>query len=102
MRANILETPSPVETRPLKLVDVERPSPGDDELLIRVKACGICRTDLHVAEGELPQRLSPVIPGHQVVGVVESAGSLVTGFEKGQRVGVAWLGKTCGHCRFCT
>jgi propanol-preferring alcohol dehydrogenase len=102
MRANILEKPSPVETRPLKLVNIEQPTPGDGELLIRVKACGICRTDLHVVEGELPQRLSPVIPGHQVVGAVEATGASVTGFEKGQRVGVAWLGKTCGHCRFCT
>lgn len=101
MKANILETPSPAETRPLKLVDTERPSPGEGELLIRVKACGICRTDLHVVEGELPQRISPVIPGHQVVGVVEAVDSSVTDFESGQRVGVAWLGKTCGRCRFC-
>lgn len=102
MKANVLHTPSPAETRPLRLVDIEPPVPKAGEVLIRVKACGICRTDLHVVEGELPQRLSPVIPGHQVVGVVELADDSVSHFEKGQRVGVAWLGKTCGRCRFCT
>jgi propanol-preferring alcohol dehydrogenase len=102
MKANVLNAPAPVETRPLKLTDVESPAANAGELLIRVKACGICRTDLHIVEGELPQRLSPVIPGHQVVGVVESAGESVNNFKPGQRVGVAWLGKTCGRCRFCT
>ena len=77
------------------------PSPGADEILVRVSACGICRTDLHVVEGDLPVRLSPVIPGHQIVGRVQSSGAQVDGFERGQRVGIAWLHRTCGKCRFC-
>jgi propanol-preferring alcohol dehydrogenase len=70
-------------------------------VLINVSACGICRTDLHVVEGDLPTSLLPVIPGHQVVGRVAGIGSAVSGFELGQRVGVAWLNRTCGRCRFC-
>ena len=102
MRACRLHAPGPVETRPLRFAeDTPVPVPGDDELLVRVSACGVCRTDLHVVEGELPPRLSPVIPGHQVVGRVQQAGARVEGFEAGDRVGVAWLNRTCGVCRFC-
>ena len=101
MKACILNAPAPVETRPLVFTETSVPEPGDGELLIRVKACGICRTDLHVVEGELAPRLSPVIPGHQVVGVVERPGPGADGFLAGQRVGVAWLHKTCGRCRHC-
>lgn len=101
MKAFIVENPAPIESRPLKLVDLPRPVPQTGELLIKVTACGICRTDLHVSEGDLDQRLKPVIPGHQVVGVVEDFGDEVAGFERGQRVGVAWLHSTCGVCRFC-
>lgn len=97
----LLKSPGPVDSKPLGLADVEMPRPGRDEVLIRVAACGICRTDLHVVEGELEQRLSPLIPGHQVVGIVEIAGDLVTGLRKGDRVGVAWLHRTCGRCEYC-
>lgn len=101
MRAWILKQAAPVDQRPLRLSDIERPSCGDDELLIRVNACGICRTDIHIVEGELQSRKSPVVPGHQIVGYVEEMGTSVTEFQAGQRVGVAWLHHTCGHCRFC-
>lgn len=101
MKAWVLKTPGEVESRPLEFVETAVPVPSADELLIRAKACGICRTDLHVVEGELPVRLSPVTPGHQIVGVVEEIGGAVEGFATGQRVGVAWLNKTCGRCRYC-
>lgn len=102
MRACRLHHPGPVETRPLRFAeDVSAPEPGADELLVRVSACGVCRTDLHVVEGELPPRLSPVIPGHQIVGRVDSVGARADGFKAGERVGVAWLNRTCGVCRFC-
>jgi propanol-preferring alcohol dehydrogenase len=101
MKALLLDAPAPVDTRPLRLAEVPAPSPGGDELLLRVSACGVCRTDLHVVEGELPVRLSPVIPGHQIVGRVEATGARVEGFEVGERAGVAWLNRTCGNCRFC-
>jgi propanol-preferring alcohol dehydrogenase len=90
-----------VDSRPLELVEVATPIPGDDEILVHVSACGICRTDLHIVEGELPVRRSPVIPGHQIVGRVADLGSRAEGFQLGQRVGVAWLNRTDGLCRFC-
>jgi len=102
MKACILKKPAPVDSRPLEFTDVPAPIPGDDEVLVRVSACGICRTDLHVVEGELDVRRSPVIPGHQIVGRVAEIGSSVNGFELGQRVGIAWLNRTDGVCRFCT
>lgn len=92
MRAVIVEKQAPVETRPLQRVDIEPPQQAQGEVLIRVSACGVCRTDLHVTEGDLPLRLKPVIPGHQIVGTVEGSG---------ERVGVAWLHSTDGTCRFC-
>ena len=101
MRALRLHDPAPVETRPLILEDVAIPVPAADELLVRVHACGICRTDLHVVEGELAQRKRPVIPGHQIVGEVAACGAGAEGFAVGDRVGVAWLQRTCGACRFC-
>lgn len=101
MKACILHKPAPVESSPLNIADIPVPTPADDELLVSVSACGICRTDLHVVEGELPVRRSPVTPGHQVVGRVVAMGASVEGFEKGERVGVAWLNRTCGACRFC-
>lgn len=101
VRAAVLNRPGPVESRPLAVVDVAPPVPADDEVLLRVEVCGLCRTDLHVIEGELPQRRSPTIPGHQIVGRVEVAAADGTGPAVGQRVGVAWLGRTCGACRFC-
>ncbi len=101
MRAWILHEPKPVEERPLALLDVETPVPAAGEVLIRVNACGICRTDLHVVEGDLPPRRRPVIPGHQIVGTVVEMGPGTSGPAPGDRVGVAWLHSTCGSCRFC-
>ena len=102
MKACVLDAPAPVGGRPLRFVeDAPAPEPRDDELLVRVSVCGVCRTDLHVVEGELPPKLSPVIPGHQIVGRVAKVGARVEGFETGERVGVAWLHRTCGVCRFC-
>jgi propanol-preferring alcohol dehydrogenase len=77
------------------------PLPAAGEVLVRVKACGVCRTDLHVVDGELPPGPLPIVPGHEVVGVVEALGEGVTSLQLGQRVGVPWLGHTCGHCRYC-
>jgi propanol-preferring alcohol dehydrogenase len=102
MRAMLLDAPAPMETHPLRLADVTVPVPGPDEVRIQVHACGVCRTDLHVAEGDLEVKRSPVIPGHQVVGVVEAVGSDVNERSVGERVGVAWLHRTCGCCSFCT
>lgn len=102
MFAQLLHECRPITEKPLALTEVAKPRPGDGEALIRVNACGICRTDLHVVEGELdPGRYAfPIIPGHQVVGVIESAPA-GSGLEAGQRVGVPWLNATCGGCRFC-
>ena len=101
MKACLLHKPAPVDNRPLDFIDVPKPSPGDDEVLVRVNACAICRTDLHVVEGELAPRRSPIIPGHQIVGTVAAVGANVRDFSVGERVGVAWLHRTCGECRFC-
>ena len=101
MRALRLHSPAPVTQRPLRLEEVSVPEPGPGEVLVRVSACGICRTDLHVVEGELPVRKTPVTPGHQVVGTVVKGGP-GAGLPHGLRVGIAWLRRTCGSCRFCT
>jgi len=101
MKAWLLNKPASVDRRPLVFSDIPEPVPGAGELLLRVAACGICRTDLHVVEGELPVRRSPLIPGHQIVGRVAALGSGVEGFAIGDRVGVAWLNRTCGVCDFC-
>jgi len=101
MKACVLENPAKIETNPLKSMDVPKPKPAEGEVLLRVRACGVCRTDLHVIEGELPPKKSPVIPGHQVVGLVEELGSGARRFAKGARVGVAWLHKTDGTCVYC-
>ena len=101
MKACLLRTPAKIEANPLQFADVEEPKPGSGEVRVRVHVCGVCRTDLHVIEGELSARKSPVIPGHQVVGVVEEVGANVTRFVKGARVGIAWLHKTDGTCEYC-
>jgi propanol-preferring alcohol dehydrogenase len=101
MKACVLRATAPVESNPLQWIDVPTPEPVRDQLLIKVRACGVCRTDLHVVEGELPQRKSPVIPGHQVVGIVEKTGPDAHHFKKGDRVGVAWLHRTDGTCEYC-
>ncbi|MDH3201282.1 MAG: zinc-dependent alcohol dehydrogenase family protein [Myxococcales bacterium] len=101
MRAMVLDRPSPIDTGPLRLGEVPVPEPADDEVRIEVRACGVCRTDLHVCEGDLELRRSPVVPGHQVVGIVDAIGANVIDRTIGQRVGVAWLHRTCGSCAFC-
>jgi propanol-preferring alcohol dehydrogenase len=109
MQACVLQKPAKVETNPLAYIEVPTPEPASGEVLVRVKYCGVCRTDLHVVEGELPPRKSPVIPGHQVVGTVEKLGEslgekLGAGpptFAVGARVGIAWLHHTDGTCPFC-
>lgn len=97
MRAMLLDAPG----RPLRLAEVPVPRPGRDEILVKVEACGVCRTDLHVVDGELPEPKLPLIPGHEIVGRVVASGEGVTRFSPGQRVGVPWLGHTCGTCRYC-
>lgn len=87
--------------QPLQLQEVDKPTPVPDELLIKVHACGVCRTDLHILDGDLEEPNLPLIPGHQIVGTVEEIGGNVSGFSKGDKVGIPWLGKTCGHCEFC-
>ena len=87
--------------RPLELEQRPVPAPERGELLLRVRACGVCRTDLHLVDGELPEPTLPVVPGHQVVGEVAGIGRDAVGFAEGARVGVPWLGSTCGNCRFC-
>jgi len=86
----------------LKLVDLPTPRPGRGQLLIKVRACGVCRTDLHVVDGELAQGKLPIVPGHEIVGVVVEKGDGVERFATGERVGVPWLGSTCGTCVYCT
>lgn len=101
MKACLLNAPARVETNPLQFMEVPAPQPEKGEVLIRVHACGVCRTDLHVVEGELPPQKSPVIPGHQVVGRIEQLGEGARRFSNGTRVGVAWLHKTDGVCEYC-
>jgi propanol-preferring alcohol dehydrogenase len=96
MRVMLLEKAG----EPLVLRQRPEPEPGDDEILIKVSACGVCRTDLHVVDGELPHPKMPIVPGHEIVGTVERAGA-GTHFAPGQRVGVPWLGHTCGVCSYC-
>ena len=97
MRAAILNSPG----SPLRLADVPAPDPEAEQVLIRVRACGVCRTDLHVVDGELRDPKLPLIPGHQIVGEVVETGERVERFAPGDRVGVPWLGWTCGRCHYC-
>lgn len=102
MKALVLRKPAPIETNPLELADVAKPQPSGSQVLVRVSACGICRTDLHVIEGELTPRKSPITPGHQIVGVVEAVGDRAKLHAIGTRVGIAWLHSTDGTCEYCT
>jgi propanol-preferring alcohol dehydrogenase len=97
MRAMVLERVG----EPLRLEERAVPEPGPGQVLVRVKACGVCRTDLHVVDGELPEPKLPLVPGHEVVGTVAACGERVERFAEGVRVGIPWLGWTCGTCRFC-
>src|SRR5216117_2655993 len=97
MRAMLVDAPR----QPLRTAHLPRPEPGPGQVLLAVQACGVCRTDLHVADGELPNPKLPLVLGHEIVGTVAGAGAGVNGFALGDRVGVPWLGWTCGECRFC-
>ena len=94
--------PGPIDDHPLMLTQLPEPLPGPGELRVRVSVCGVCRTDLHVAEGDLPVHRAQVVPGHEVVGVVDALGAGSGRFDVGDRVGIAWLRHTCGECRWCT
>ena len=97
MKAMVLERPG----EQLRYLDVPVPVPGQGQVLVKVVACGVCRTDLHVVDGDLKEPKLPIIPGHEIVGHVAGLGAGVTQFEAGDRVGIPWLGHTCGHCRYC-
>ena len=98
----VLQQSAEVGSNPLTLKDVPLPEPMTGQVRVKVHVCGVCRTDLHVVEGELPEAKRPVIPGHQIVGVVDKVGQEVRDLKEGDRVGVAWLQGTCGTCEFCT
>ena len=101
MRAWAVAEPGPLDQRPLRLVERPSPAPGAGEVLVRVRVCGVCRTDLHLAEGDLPVRRASTVPGHEVVGEVTDLGPGAHRFAAGDRVGIAWLRHTCGTCRWC-
>ena len=101
MKAQILKTPAPVEKHPLLFADVPAPEPQPDEVLVRISVCGVCRTDLHVVEGELAPRLARVIPGHQAVGTIVKNGANAGRYAVATRVGIPWLHRTCGVCEYC-
>jgi propanol-preferring alcohol dehydrogenase len=101
MRALVFDRPSPAESRPLRLVARPIPEPAPGEILVRVEVCAVCRTDLHLVEGDLEVRRAGVVPGHQIVGAVADRGAGADRFGLGERVGVAWLHQACGVCRFC-
>ncbi len=101
MRAWVVGTPGPIGTGPLVAVDREVPLPGPGEVRVHVSVCGVCRTDLHLAEGDLAPKRPEVVPGHEVVGVVDAVGPDASRFAVGDRIGIAWLRGTCGDCRFC-
>src|SRR6187431_402807 len=97
MRAMVLKQ----SRRPLEHLEFPDPTPGAGEIRIKVNACAVCRTDLHVVDGELPHPKLPLIPGHEIVGRVEKVGRRVTDLKEGDRVGIPWLGWTCGECEYC-
>ena len=101
MKAMVLARTADVGTAPLQMCELPVPEPGPGEVLVRLTVCGICRTDLHVIEGELPNPTLPLIPGHQAVGVISQVGVGVSERTVGERVGIAWLQQTCGSCEFC-
>ena len=101
MRAMVLPRIAPIEERPLELRELPDPEPGPGEVRVAVSACGICRTDLHVIEGDLPEPDLPLVPGHQAVGRIDALGEGCERFDVGDRVGIAWLRETCGRCEFC-
>ena len=101
MLAALLRTPKPIEEQPLELAEMPLPAPGEREVRLSVSACALCHTDLHIVEGDLILPKLPVVPGHQIVGVVEARGRGADRFQEGDRVGIAWLRHACGDCSFC-
>ena len=101
MHALWLNTTASIDAAPLVDGEQPTPEPGPGEVRVRVRCCGICRTDLHVIEGDLPEARRPIIPGHQIVGIVDQLGPGCRRLSIGDRIGIAWLRHTCGHCRFC-
>jgi propanol-preferring alcohol dehydrogenase len=101
MRAWAVDRPAPIDEGPVVPVERPVPDPGPGEVRVRVRTCGVCRTDLHVAEGDLPPHRPGVVPGHEIVGTVEAAGAGAGRFRTGERIGIAWLRHSCGICRFC-
>jgi propanol-preferring alcohol dehydrogenase len=101
MKACVLQHPASIESNPLEYMDVPKPAPSGTQVLVRVNACAVCRTDLHVIEGELKPHKSPITPGHQVVGVIEAIGERAQQHAVGTRVGIAWLHSTDGTCEYC-
>lgn len=101
MRAQLIRQPAPIDHNPLELADISMPHLAPREVLVKVSACGVCHTDLHVAEGELPDAKLPIVPGHEVVGTVAKTGDAVTGHQIGDRVGIPWLHDACGQCEYC-
>lgn len=101
MRAWVVDHPGPIGSGPLRAVELPEPLPGPGEVRVRMLACGVCRTDLHLAEGDLAPHRPLTVPGHEVVGVVDFRGPEATRFEVGDRIGIAWLRGTCGRCRWC-
>ena len=97
MRAMVLQAPR----TPLVMRERDNPAPAPEEILVEIAACGVCRTDLHVVDGELPDPKLPVVPGHEIVGRVFAVGSAAVGLAVGERIGVPWLGFTCGACPYC-
>src|SRR5512139_1861989 len=101
MRAWLLDTPGPIASAPLALRELPDPTPGPGEIRVAVSVCGVCRTDLHVVEGDLAPHRSPIVPGHQIVGRVDALGPGARRFAPGARVGIAWLWRSCGACAYC-
>jgi propanol-preferring alcohol dehydrogenase len=101
VQAWVVDTPGPIDGGPLRRLERPQPEPGPTEVRVVVSCCGVCRTDLHLAEGDLPPRRAAVTPGHEVVGRVDAVGPRARRFSPGERIGVAWLGRTDGTCRFC-
>jgi propanol-preferring alcohol dehydrogenase len=101
VRAWVVSEPGPIDSRPLRVVERADPEPGPGEVRVRVRACGVCRTDLHLAEGDLPPHRSATVPGHEIVGTVDARGAEAARFDLGDRIGIAWLRATCGRCRWC-
>src|SRR5215218_2728334 len=101
MKAWIVDRPGPISGGPLREVELPDPHPGVGQVRVRVLACGVCRTDLHLAEGDLPPRRPGVVPGHEVVGVVDAVGDGASRIAVGDRVGIPWLRHTCGVCAYC-